>query len=92
MAKHLREANLIRSRILQGGRQHIYKFPNGYGASVVRNDFSYGSREGLWELAVLRFWEDEWDIDYTTKITSDVVGHLTEGQVNRLLRKIKRLK
>ena len=34
-------------------RQKIYKFPNGYGASVIKGPYSYGGPDGLWELAVL---------------------------------------
>jgi hypothetical protein len=37
-----------------GGTIKIYKFPNGYGASVVKTGGSYGGGEGLWELAVLK--------------------------------------
>ena len=37
------------------GLQHIYKFPNGYGASVIKTDYSYGGKNGLWELAVYDF-------------------------------------
>jgi len=35
-----------------GGTQRRYKFPNGYGASVVRGPYTYGGPEGLFELAV----------------------------------------
>ena len=33
-----------------GGIQRFFKFNNGYGASVIRHDSSYGSEKGLWEL------------------------------------------
>lgn len=75
-----------------GNVQHIHKFENGYGASVVRHMFSYGSRDGLWELAVLKWHSDEeWDIDYTTPITADVLGWLTDEQVEETLKKIENL-
>ena len=35
------------------GIQRIYKFDNGYGASVVKHKYSYGGDKGLWELAVI---------------------------------------
>lgn len=79
---------------LNGGRQRVYRFDNGYGASVVRHRYSYGCEQGLWELAVLRFYgpgPDEFDLTYATPITSDVVGRLTETAVQSLLEQIKDL-
>lgn len=64
-----------------GGTQHCFKFPNGYGASVVQGPGSYGSDSGLWELAVLH--DDE--LTYDTPITSDVIGWLTDDDVAGLL-------
>lgn len=83
------------------GTQRIYHFDNGYGASVVQFGylfrggeftwFHYGS-ESTWELAVLkRSKVTEWDICYDTPITSDVMGHLTKGEVEMLLERIKDL-
>ena len=70
------------------GYQLIYKFDNGYGASVVKHDFSYGGKKGLYELAVL---DNEGGLCYTTPITEDVVGHLTMGEVENLLAEISYL-
>jgi hypothetical protein len=67
--------------------QWIFKFKNGYGASVVQGPYTYGGKEGLFELAVLR--GDE--LDYTTPITDDVIGWLEEDAVNIILTKIKEL-
>ena len=65
-----------------------YKFDNGYGASVVCNAYSYGGSKGLYELAVL---DKRGSLCYSTPITSDVVGYLTESGVADLLEKIKAL-
>ena len=72
-------------------------FPNGYGISVVRftNPFgfggSYGVEQGLYEAAVLKGVEENWSICYDTPITDDVLGHLTEEQVEVLLYEIENL-
>lgn len=63
------------------------EFPNGYGASVIRGPYSYGGDEGLYELAVLKGGR----VCYDTEITEDVLGHLTEADVTRLLGMIESL-
>jgi len=62
-----------------------YKFPNGYGASVVKHSGSYGGNQGLWEVAVLN---SEGELCYDTPITSDVLGHLNDPEVDSVLTKI----
>lgn len=75
-----------------GGPHKVYKFPNNYGASVIQNDYSYGGERGLWEIAVIYFVDgNEWDIDYSTPITSDVLGYLTDEEVCETLEQIKNL-
>ena len=70
-----------------GGTIKIYKFSNGYGASVVNNSHSYGGEEGLWELAVLK--GDA--INYDTPITDDVLGWLSDQDVENTLDQIQAL-
>ena len=77
-----------------GGVQRLYRFENGYGASVVRAPFTYGSSDGLWELAVIEFVGDSFDefsLTYDTDVTDDVEGHLNEVDVDRLLSQIEAL-
>ena len=63
-------------------------FENGYGASVVKHDYSYGGKDGLYELAVIK---DD-DLCYTTPVTTDVEGYLSEEDVTELLKQIQELK
>ena len=78
---------LIETNSHMGGKQKIYKFPNGYGASVIRHKGSYGYKKGLWEVAVLF----EGELCYDTEITNDVLGHLNDPEVDNILGKIFRL-
>lgn len=79
---------LFLQRPLLDGVQYIYRFNNGYGASVVRHIGSYGSERGLWELAVLYFECDDWGLSYSTDITDDVIGYLNPTKVNAWLLRI----
>lgn len=83
---------LVETRELHGGIQHLYRFPNEYGASVVRHMGSYGNDLGLWELAVIWWNDNDWDITYRTEITDDVIGYLNEKKVEEYLGQIKDLK
>ena len=70
-----------------GYPQTIYKFPNGYGASVIK--FNYVYFEFEIEIAVLRFNEyGNWHIDYCTPITHDVIGGLSEEARDDVLQQI----
>jgi hypothetical protein len=62
-------------------------FANGYTASIVQNPFTYGGDEGLFELAIIR----DGQLDYTTPITDDVIGRLSEDEVTEYLGKIEAL-
>ena len=75
----------------EGGIQHVFRFGNGYGASVVRFKYSYGGDRGLWELAVIKFNGDDWSLTYQTPITGDVIGNLAEDEVGQLLHDISAL-
>jgi hypothetical protein len=70
------------SKEVSGGVQHLAFFPNGYGVSIVKHDYSYGHEHGLWEMAVIKGDEDKWKLTYETPVTDDVLGHLSEDEVN----------
>ena len=63
------------------------KFENGYEASVVKSEYSYGGRDGLYELAIFK----DGEICYDTPITDDVIGYLTEDDVTETFNKIQEL-
>lgn len=71
-----------------GGVQARITFENGYGASVVSTPYTYGGKEGLYELAV--FGKDG-HITYDTSVTNDVEGYLNEDDVTKLLKQIQEL-
>lgn len=64
------------------------KFDNGYGASVVKGPYTYGGDKGLYELAVT---DSNDDLTYSTPVTNDVEGYLTEEDVTKLLIQIQNL-
>jgi hypothetical protein len=77
-----------------GGVQKIYRFDNGYGASVIRTPYTYGGNVGLWELAVIEFKDEDnenFKLTYETPVTSDVEGYLEWSEVEKLLERIEAL-
>ena len=69
-----------------GHMQTVYKFPNGYGASVIE---IYYYEEDYIEIAVLYF-DDEgkYHLDYSTPITDDVIGGLGIEERDNVLQQI----
>lgn len=72
----------------KGGIAARITFENGFGASVVRHDYSYGGKDGLYELAVVG---KNGEITYDTPVTNDVEGYLNEEDVTILLEQIQKL-
>ena len=68
--------------------QKTYTFDNGYGASVICNQSSYGNTDGLFEVAVL---DINGNLCYNTTIADDVIGHLTFQEVADILKEIENL-
>lgn len=69
--------------------QTLYKFPNGFGASIIFHTGSYGYEQGLCEIGVI-YWIDEsrWNLTYETPVTNDVIGYLDSEQRDRTLEDI----
>ena len=73
------------------GIQAIMFFDNDYGCSVVRHYFSYGNKDGLYELAVIKKYEESFVLVYNTVVTDDVEGFLSEEMVTGLMLDIQSL-
>lgn len=73
------------------GFQAYLDFENGYGISVVRFSIrglmaSYTDGDE-WEAAIFH----DGSICYDTPITGDVIGHLTDDEVTKLMEEIQKL-
>ena len=64
-------------------------FENGYGVSVVCHTHSYGSKNGLFEIAVLG---KDGDLTYDTPVTNDVIGYLSREEVTDIMKQVQELK
>ena len=77
---------------LEDGIQRHYWFDDGWGASVIcRQETSAGGKEGLWEIAPLRFGlmlQDNFGQWYDQGLY-DTKGYLDDAQLQEELHKIK---
>ena len=71
-----------------GGMRATVRFPNGFGASIITGPLFYSHPNCPYEIAVL---DKDDRITYTTPITEDVCGYLTEQEANDILAQIKAL-
>jgi hypothetical protein len=69
-----------------GGEQAVIKFQNGYSASCIRGGRFY-TTNGTYEIAILHGGQ----IDYTTPLTGDVLGYLSDDEANKVLADIAAL-
>jgi hypothetical protein len=63
-------------------------FENGFGVSVVSHTYSYGGKDGLFEVAVL---DEDGDLTYNTPVTNDVVGYLNPDEVTEIMEEVQNL-
>jgi hypothetical protein len=70
--------------------QTVYKFPNGYGASVIER---YRFEEACIEIAVIKFRKNgDWVIDYSTPITDGLIRVSNLEERDNVLQRIFDLK
>ena len=79
---------LVDEHPLFDGVQKLYRFPNDFGASVVRHFGSYGGTHGFWEMATVK-WDDE-GIQFVSNM--EIEGWLTLDQVAGYLKLIQKYK
>ncbi len=70
------------------GKKARMDFENGYGVSVVSHTYSYGGKDGLFEIAVL---DKDGNLTYDTPVTNDVIGYLTEEDVTDVMKQVQEL-
>jgi hypothetical protein len=56
--------------------------------SVVSHTYSYGGKDGLFEVAVLG---KDGDLTYNTPVTNDVVGYLNPDEVTEIIEQVQNL-
>jgi len=88
-----------------GGRQRIYQFPNGYGASVIpeydiTEDDEYDEHLNPEDISKMKprkgFWEiavidSTGELCYDTEVTDDVLRQQCDPEVDNILGQISRL-
>lgn len=74
-----------------GIQQIVFRFPNGYGASVVRGAMLHPEHGALFEIAVLAWDGNKRTIVYDTPITEDVLAYLSGNDVLGYLSQIATL-
>lgn len=78
-----------KTRAVHGGTQTLVKFPNGFGASIINHDHSYGI-----ELAFVKFHpnSDHFNIINAEPFVDGIVGYIeTEKELRGYLEQIREL-
>ena len=70
------------------GVQARMMFENGFGVSVVSHTYSYGGKDGLFEIAVL---DKKGELTYNTPVTNDVIGYLKPEEVTEIMEHVQKL-
>jgi hypothetical protein len=65
----------------------VVEFENGYAASIISHDYSYGGSSGLFEVGVLH----DGILVYDTPVTKDTIGWLDFAGVAAILKDIEEL-
>ncbi len=86
-------------RKLNNGPHIVVAFKNGYGASIISNEYSYGGKDGLIEVALIEFNRFDATLkDYILRYDKNrfkddqVIGWLNEEELDDILGYISRKK
>ena len=71
----------------KNAKHAVMSFDNKYGVSVIFGSCFYSNGIDNYELAIL--YNNE--ITYNTKITNDVMGHLSEDKVSEIMIEVQKL-
>ena len=82
------EFKKIENNPYQTGVMSKMLFENGYGVSVVSHTYSYGGKNGLFEVAVL---DKDGNLTYDTPVTNDVIGYLEPEDVSKIMEQVQEL-
>lgn len=69
-------------------------FDNNFGVSVIKNPYSHGGKQGLYEVAVIYMSPEmkESQIHYNNPVAQgDVIGRLTEDEVSDVMERVYNL-
>lgn len=75
------------------GKQWVFRFSNGYGASVINHSGAYSDNMSG-ELAVVKWngeGDNDFDLVYDTPVAGDVLGWLTVSEIAEVLEQIEAL-
>jgi hypothetical protein len=86
--KQFKDLEFVPHAAGMGGVMSRIQFDNGYGVSVVKSEYTYGGKDGLYELAVL---DSDGNLTYATSVTDDVIGYLRPEDVTDVMAKIQQL-
>ena len=84
--KEFKDLKFHKHKSLSFKSQARMNFPNRYGVSVITGEGAYSSEESPYELAV--FYRGK--LCYTSGITNDVLGYLTEKDVTFYMERVQK--
>ena len=89
----------IKNETRNNGPHIVVAFKNGYGASIISNEYSYGGKDGLIEVALIQFSRfdptlKEYALRFDKNRFKDdqVIGWLNEEELDDVLGYISRKK
>lgn len=76
--------------------QYLFRFPNGYGASVEKGPHTYGSENDEWDLIAVHYAENPDDLTWTpvrntTPLATDRFIYCNDDRVKEILKLIQEI-